>query len=105
MKLKDLAFVLNKLNEEGYGEVELYTDDEEPIFHMNLNGINGDDFKQIWPINPFKNGIDVNTFNISKECCIDEENVKISNCYDIHKICMETRKLLKTKEAYDQNEH
>ena len=41
MKISDLAFVLNKLNENGYGDVELYTHWEDykgkpkyPEFHM-----------------------------------------------------------------------
>ena len=48
MKVKDLAFFLNKLNDNGFGDVELYTHWEDfkdkypetPEFHLCLNGIN-----------------------------------------------------------------
>lgn len=106
MKISDLAFVLNKLNENGYGDVELYTHWEDykgkpkyPEFHIHLNGMNGDDFKRIWQQNPFPPGIELQTFSISKESSIVERNLKISACFDVWNSCMETRKYMGVEDA------
>lgn len=106
MKLKDLTFVLNKLNELGYGEVELYTHwqdfkdkyPQQPEFHLHLNGINFNEFEPIFPNNPFTANVNINTFNISKEMSFVEKDVDISGCFDVWNKCKEVRKYMNLEE-------
>ena len=103
MKIKDLIFFLNKLNDNGFGDVELYTEWEEekngytgkpPEFHLYLNGINEKEILEWWPQNPFNPGIDFHSFGISKECSIHEYPVKLSGCFDVYNKCLENKKYI-----------
>lgn len=93
MKIKDLTTVLTKLEELGFGDTELYTEWDEKSdrthFKLYLNGINEDDFKQIFPHNPFVNNIEVHSFGISKEMSFIEKNCVISNCFELHSRMMD----------------
>ena len=109
MKVRDLIFFLNKLNNEGFGDVELYTKWEEdkdgmlsdkgPEFHLYLNGINEDEILEWWPQNPFNPGVEFHSFGISKECSIHENKVELSGCFDVYNKCIENKEYIdKAKE-------
>ena len=72
MKISEIAPILYKLYEEGYGDVELYThwEDEKttypnPEFHLHLEGIHFNEFKVLYPQNPFVRNCEVRCFHIS----------------------------------------
>lgn len=90
MKIKDLSFVLNKLNEQGFGEVEILSGDV--MFEMNLYGIHMNDFKHIFPENPFPNA--EITGNGISPCVYIEDDSQLSDEFDIHKKCMENRRTI-----------
>ena len=102
MKVKDIVFFLNKLNDEGFGDVELYTEWEEdkmgcytgkpPEFHLYLNGINEQDVLGWYPQNPFSAGVEFHSFGISKECSIHETDIKLNSCFDVYNKCLENKK-------------
>ena len=91
MRLKDLSFVLNKLNEQGFGEVQITTG-EYVNFDISLAGIHMNDLKEIFPHNPFTEA-NVSGNGISPNIYI-EDNEKIVNEFEVHKICKENRRII-----------
>ena len=84
MKISEIAPILYKLYEEGYGDVELYTHWEEdkkyypnPEFHLYLEGIHFNEFKILYPQNPFVRNCEVSCFYISPAMSFhDTKNIK-----------------------------
>lgn len=113
MKVKDLAFFLNKLNDNGFGDVELYTHWEDfkdkypetPEFHLHLNGINEQEILEWWPQNPFNPGVEFHSFGISKECSIHEKEVELSGCFDVYNQCLENKKWIDHVKETNYNLH
>jgi hypothetical protein len=102
MKISDLAPILYELYAQGWGDVELYTHWEDfkgkpvyPEFHLYLNGMNQDDFMEIYPHNPFNNPAEVHSFGISKEMSFHETGKKGCCKYDPFEIY---EKIMKDKE-------
>lgn len=115
MKIKDLIFFLNKLNDNGFGDVELYTEWKEdkhgmlsekgPEFHLYLNGINEDEILEWWPQNPFSPGVEFQSFGISKECSVHEKEVELSGCFDVYNQCLENKKCMDYVKETNYNLH
>ena len=91
MRLKDLSFVLNKLNEEGFGEVQITTGEYEE-FDISLAGIHLDDMKEIFPHNPFTNA-EISANSICPNIYV-RDTEKIVNEFEVHKICKENRSII-----------